>query len=143
MSLVAKRMRGLMKNKGWTMNYTAKMADLPLATIRSIIYGQSKNQKQDTLFKLAKAFQCSIDDLTGNININNDNLAHDSVYNTELVFNCLEAVENFQEKKNIKLERSKIIHVVDQMVSLCITKARNGQQIELDDAIIEWLINNK
>lgn len=142
MSLVAKRMRGLMKNKGWTMNYTAKMADLPLATIRSIIYGQSKNQKQETLTKLANAFQCSIDDLTGNVHINNDNLAHDNVYNTELVFNCIESVENYLEKKDLNLERSQIINVVDKLVSLCITKAKNNKPFEIDNATIEWLINN-
>ena len=142
MTAVAQKIRGLMKDKGWSMNYTAKMANLPATTVKSIIYGLSKNQKRETLSKLANAFQCSVDDLTGNAQINNDNLASTNSGNTEIIFDCIHKVEDYLEKQHIDLEKKEVINIVERISSLAAAKEKNNQKLEIDDTLIEWVIKN-
>ena len=39
MSQISLNLKNLMKERGWSMRHTADIAELPLATLRSIIYG--------------------------------------------------------------------------------------------------------
>ena len=101
MSQISANLRTLMKQKGWSMSRTAKMANLPLPTVRSIIYGQSKNQKQSTLSKIANAFECSIDSLT--CRIDNDNNA--ASYNRATINVTISNYKKLQNSQKLTFEK--------------------------------------
>jgi DNA-binding Xre family transcriptional regulator len=54
------------KKKGWSIVTASQRSGLPEITIKSIIYGKSNNQRLSTLEKLAKAFECNVNELIDN-----------------------------------------------------------------------------
>jgi DNA-binding Xre family transcriptional regulator len=54
------------KKKGWSIVTTSQRSGLPEITIKSIIYGTTNSQRFSTLEKLAKAFECDVNELIDN-----------------------------------------------------------------------------
>ena len=55
----------LMDEKDWSLRELSEKADMPFETLKSFLYGDSKDCKLSTAVKLSKAFDISIDELVG------------------------------------------------------------------------------
>lgn len=55
--------RSKLKEKKLTLNMLSDLSDLSEDTLRSVIYGKSKDIKLSTIIKIADVFHCSIDEL--------------------------------------------------------------------------------
>ena len=55
----------LMEKHDWSIRELAEKADMPFETLKSFLYGDSKDCKLSTAVKLAKAFDICIDELVG------------------------------------------------------------------------------
>jgi len=131
------------KTKGWSMITTAERAGIPHPTIKSIIYGKSNNQRIATLEKLAKVFGCSISDLVGDVVYSNDDKINpESKIDPELFKECLDAVEMFLKKKNLEIQKEKLMIALENLFSLFIKKKNKGLAYSIDDETIEWIIDN-
>ncbi len=139
MSQISVNLRALMKQKGWSMSRTAKMANLPLPTVRSIIYGQSKNQKQSTLSKIANAFECSIDSLTCRID-NDNNVASYTRATINVTISNYKKLQNFKKNNRLKMSQEQECEIIEKLNAYTLRKAGN-KKIALDDNIIEWLLH--
>ena len=64
MSNISKNLRKLRKNKGLSQEKLARLADVANNTIIKIEAGKNKNPTLDTLKKIAKVLEVSIDKLT-------------------------------------------------------------------------------
>lgn len=60
-----KNIDSLMDAKGYSVRKLSEEADMPYETLKSFIYGYSKDCKLSTAVKLAKVFGISIDELVG------------------------------------------------------------------------------
>lgn len=60
---IAKNLKKLRDNKGYSLEKVARLADLSLNTIVKIENGVNKNPTIETLIKIANAFGASVDDL--------------------------------------------------------------------------------
>jgi len=126
-----------MREKGWSIVTTAERSGVPAATIKSIIYGKSNNQKVTTLEKLAKVFECSISDL-----VEEAEGVENRRVDKELFKECLDAVELFLSQKNLEIRKEKLMMVVENLSSLLIKKKNKGLTYSIDDETIEWIIDN-
>ena len=63
MSNIANNLRKLRKAKGLSQERLARLANVANNTIVKIEAGKNKNPTLDTLKKIAKAFEVSVDDL--------------------------------------------------------------------------------
>lgn len=134
---VKEKVSQCMRAKGWSIVTTAERSGVPAATIKSIIYGKSNNQKVTTLEKLAKVFECSINDLVEEA----DGVENRKV-DAELFKECLDAVELFLRKKNLEIRKEKLMMVIENLSSLLIKKKNKGLVYSIDDETIEWIIDN-
>ena len=57
---IAKRIRGLCKERGITPNGLANLSAVPQATIKSILNGESQNPGTVTIKKLCDAFEITL-----------------------------------------------------------------------------------
>jgi len=64
MSNISKNLRKLRRNKGLSQEKLARLADVANNTIIKIEAGKNKNPTLDTLKKIAKVLEVSIDKLT-------------------------------------------------------------------------------
>lgn len=64
-----------LKENGITLNQLASQADLSEDTLRSSIYGKSRDIKLSTLLKIANVLHCSLDELAGRSFYNADDLS--------------------------------------------------------------------
>lgn len=126
-----------MREKGWSIVTTAERSGVPAATIKSIIYGKSNNQKVTTLEKLAKVFECSISDL-----VEEAEGVESRRVDKELFKECLDAVELFLSQKNLEIRKEKLMMVIENLSSLLIKKKNKGLAYSIDDETIEWIIDN-
>lgn len=126
-----------MREKGWSIVTTAERSGVPAATIKSIIYGKSSNQKVTTLEKLAKVFECSISDL-----VEEAEVVENRRVDKELFKECLDAVELFLSQKNLEIRKEKLMMVIENLSSLLIKKKNKGLAYSIDDETIEWIIDN-
>lgn len=55
----------LMEVRDWSLRELSEKADMPFETLKSFLYGDSRDCKLSTAVKLAKAFDLSIDELVG------------------------------------------------------------------------------
>lgn len=55
----------LLEKHDWSIRELAEKADMPFETLKSFLYGDSKDCKLSTAVKIAKAFGISIDELVG------------------------------------------------------------------------------
>lgn len=62
---LSERMRQLMHERGWSIQYLAKIAGLPEETVKNIYYAKTPDPKISTIMKLAKAFNISVNCLMG------------------------------------------------------------------------------
>lgn len=65
---LAKNLRKLRERKGLSQDRLAKLADVANNTIIKIEQGKNINPTLDTLKKMAKALEVSVDDLIGYVN---------------------------------------------------------------------------
>ncbi len=68
-----KNLKQLRKKKGWSQEKLAREAGISYQTLIKIEQGRIKNPKLDTLIKLAKALDVSLDDLIKGRISNNQN----------------------------------------------------------------------
>lgn len=62
---LSERMRQLMNERGWSIQYVAKIAGLPEETVKNIYYAKTPDPKISTIMKLAEAFNLSVNCLMG------------------------------------------------------------------------------
>ena len=62
-SAVAKNLTIIRKQQELTIDRVSKLADLPVSTISNILGGKVSDVRASTLVALAKALNCSVDDL--------------------------------------------------------------------------------
>lgn len=60
---ILEKINELRKAKGWSCNMLAKQAQIPQATIKSIMNGESKNPTIYTLYKIAWALDVPVAEL--------------------------------------------------------------------------------
>jgi len=134
---VGNNLDNMMKKKGWTIVKTSQISSVPEITIKSIIYGKSNNPKLETLEKLAKAFDCSIGELTQKqATIKNSNNKDD--FDLKLFNIASKEVEKYLIDKKINFDKNKTIKLINSVYSLMQTKNTK----KTDDEIIDWIINN-
>lgn len=134
---IADNVKNMMKKKGWTIVQTSQRSLVPQITIKSIIYGKSINPKLETLEKLAKAFDCSINELTQkHISIKTSNNNED--FDLKLFNIASGEVEKYLTAKNINFEKNKTIKLINSVYSFMQTKKIK----KIDDEIIGWILNN-
>lgn len=63
MSIISKKLRKMREAKGLSQEKLARMADVANNTIIKIETGKNQNPTLDTLKKIAKALEVSVDDL--------------------------------------------------------------------------------
>jgi len=139
MSITQKKVKNYLEKKGWSIVTASEKSGLPVTTIKSIIYGKSAGQRVTTLEKLAKAFDCSVNDLiadTNDLKINNEQL------DITLFRECLDTVAIYLQKKQLSHPKHKIMKVVDSLFSLLIKKKQRNLPYLIDDETIEWIIDN-
>jgi transcriptional regulator with XRE-family HTH domain len=62
----------LKKEQGMTSEVLAQKSGVPLGTLNKILNGQTKNPSLETVFALARAPGCSVDDFDDNATIKKD-----------------------------------------------------------------------
>ena len=139
MYITQKKVKTYIKEKGWSIITAAEKSGLPAATIKSIIYGKSPNQKISTLEKLAKAFDCQVSDL-----ITDDEVKQSSNEQIDRVLfkECLSAVELYLAQNNLNYSKQKIMKIIDSLFSLFIRKKKDNNPYVIDNATIAWIIDN-
>lgn len=128
-----------MKERGWSTVTTSERSGLPVVTIKSIIYGKSSGQRITTLEKLAKAFDCTVNDLITDTDAKE---SKNGQFNADLFKECLDAVEIYLEKKNLIYKKEKVMKVIENLSSLFSKKKNKNIPYTIDDDVIEWIINN-
>ncbi len=141
MSSVGPKVSHHMKEKGWSIVTTASRSGVPVATIKSIIYGKTVAQRISTLEKLAKAFGCTINDL---VTEDEDNIERKPKRNfdAELFGECLEAVEEYLQQKNLNISKEKTLAITESLSSLLARKKAKKLSYSIDYDTIEWLLDN-
>jgi transcriptional regulator with XRE-family HTH domain len=129
-----------MKEKGWSIPTTSERSGVPATTIKSIIYGNSSTHRISTLEKLAKVFDCTIDDLIVEESKNKP-LSNKSL-DKELFQQCIDAVESFIENNKLKYDKEKVAKIIDGLFSLLHKKKNQNFSYEIDNATIEWIADN-
>ncbi len=124
------------KDKGWTIKSTAEKAKIPLPTINNILYGTSEGSVS-TLNKLAKALDCTVDDLVVDSEVESK-VGQD----LELLKECLSIYDEYIKQKGLKFSREKSMKIVDNLVSLYSKKKEKGLDYKVDQDTIEWIIEN-
>lgn len=140
MSSVREKVLHHMKEKGWSIPTTAERSGVPVTTIKSILYGKSSTQRISTLEKLAKVFECSIDDLVAEEDKNKS--LEKQRLDKELFQKCLDAVESYMEEKSIRYDKDKMMKIIDSLFSLSLKKRSQKSSYEIDNATIEWIADN-
>lgn len=136
-SITQKKVSNYIKEKGWSIPTISEKSGIPEATIKSIIYGKAKNQRISTLEKLAKVFGCSVNDL-----INEDLKNTDEKLDVALFKECLDATDSFLKKTGQTLGKEKMMKTVESLCSLISKKKQKKTPYSIDDATIEWIIDN-
>ncbi len=60
---IAKNVKRIRAEKGYSLERVARLADLSLSTVVKVEDGTNKNPTIDTLSKIAKALEIGVDDL--------------------------------------------------------------------------------
>lgn len=138
MSGVREKISHHMREKGWSVVTTSERSGVPVATIKSIIYGKKPaTQRITTLEKLAKVFDCTVNDL-----ITEENVAEVKKLDVELFKECLDAVELYLKHKDLDLHKEKLMRVIESLSSLLLKKKIKNLPYAIDDDTIEWIIDN-
>jgi len=138
-SIVKTKVLNYMKERGWSTVTTSERSGIPVVTIKSIIYGKSSGQRITTLEKLAKAFDCTVNDLITDTDAKE---SKNGQFNADLLKECLDAVEIYLEKKNLIYKKEKVMKVIENLSSLFSKKKNKNIPYTIDDDVIEWIINN-
>lgn len=128
---IGERARKLIKSKDWTIADTAKKSDIPLDSLKNLLYGKYKTTNIHALEKLSDALDCSIDDLVYGQKAGFDKTALDE---------AIEAIDRYLNKNNRECSRSKLVKLANNL-SLFISKRRvSNPSYKIDDEIIELLL---
>jgi DNA-binding Xre family transcriptional regulator len=140
MSITQKKVKDYLGEKGWSIVTASEKSGLPVTTIKSIIYGKSAGQRVSTLEKLAKAFDCSVNDLI--TDLDDGNQSNNEQLDTVLFKECIDAVELYLQHKPLSYSKQKIVVAVDSLFSLLIKKKRRNLPYSIDNDTIEWIFEN-
>jgi DNA-binding Xre family transcriptional regulator len=130
------------KKKGWSIVTASQRSGLPEITIKSIIYGKSNNQRLSTLEKLAKAFECSINELIDNKINQKDEKNNAKNFDKKLHDKASNDVAKYLSTKGINFDNQKTVKLIAALYSLMIKSKNKEIKISIDEGMIEWIIDN-
>ncbi|WP_039454886.1 helix-turn-helix domain-containing protein [Candidatus Jidaibacter acanthamoebae] len=130
-----------------TISSVEKIAGLPQNAVRNIVEGRSQNPTITTLHAIARALNCSLDELIGNLSSSNvagfnSNKADkhlDSIeWNPDLFHKITEAIIAYIKEINLQPKLPQILFFIEESYVYSVTKKNN----EFDPQFIEWLIEH-
>jgi DNA-binding Xre family transcriptional regulator len=130
------------KKKGWSIVTTSQRSGLPEITIKSIIYGKSNSQRLSTLEKLAKAFDCSVNELIDNKVHQEDEKNNAKNFDKKLFNKASNDVAKYLSDKGINFDKQKTVKLIDALYSLMIKNKNKKITTAIDEGMIEWIIDN-
>lgn len=71
---LTKQIRTRMKEKGWSVRELERQAGLNERAVLSILQGQSRHPRIDTVIKISKALDCSVSNLIGEFELGRNDL---------------------------------------------------------------------
>lgn len=137
MSHIGDQVARKIKDKRWSIVTTASRSGVPIATLKSIIYGYANEPKVQVLEKLANVFDCNISDLVGANQVDNCNVAVDLALFEE----CHHALEAYVERHG-EVAKDKKMQAIDYLMSLFAKKKAKNMTYQIDDDVIEWILDN-
>lgn len=122
-----------------------KNAGLKPSAVQNIIYGRSKNPSLFLIQAIANTLGCNLEDLLGEeiyepvpkTTSQRTDPKENKEWNQELYLKCFEAVHSITNQRNIVVEKSKILNLVDAIYQYSL-----GNKSDLPDYYFaNWLID--
>lgn len=141
---IKKQILERMEGKNLNVSTLERQANLPVNSIRNIIYGSSKNPGIKSLTAIAEVLGCGIDDLLGKQEARKikKNPEEAPEYN-ELIIDLFDEIVNCIEvhvkQHNITLTFEQFLSLIKEAYIFSLRKNSN----KLNPSFIEWLIENR
>ena len=142
-SLIGLKIKELLASRKLSIPEIEKIADIRSGTIRNILKGRSKNPSFDTILRICKALECSLDvfaqeSAVGNIDINKEPLLKKFGHNQvdfKLIKKCISLTEECldEKSKNVKFDQL-ILLIIDSYLF-----AINNEN-KIDSNYVRWNI---
>jgi transcriptional regulator with XRE-family HTH domain len=117
-----------------------RKAGLNIGTVNNILHGISTNPTAETLIALAKAFECTLDDL---INQNNTNKLEGDLknfkifqWNPSLFLSIISELNKQLKNKHLSIDSEKALLIINEIYLYSLKKNKDI----VDESLVEWLL---
>jgi transcriptional regulator with XRE-family HTH domain len=135
------------KNRINSMNINVRAlerkAGLNIGTVNNILHGTSTNPTAETLIALAKAFECTIDDL---LNIENNKNMNESAnnfesfqsfqWNSSLFLSIVVELNKQIKNKHLYINSGKVLSIINEIYLYSLKKNKDT----VEESLVEWLL---
>ncbi len=129
-----------MEHQRLSIRELERKSGLNVGAVQNIINGRSTNPGIEFVASIAKALNCSVDELLDNSSkLTNDNRSHSTsspTWNANLYKDCTTNVENYLKSKNISIDSDKILEIIKDVYLYALECSTN----QPDTRFIKWLI---
>lgn len=135
---IKENLKYYIEKKGWSLPKLAKKSEIPLDTLKGMLYRNSKGSRIFALVKLANILECTVEELVNPIK----SWAEFSPRYTNIYNDCNTYVCAYLERKKILLDSNHLNKICFLLYSLIEKKHKKNIEYDIDDDIIEWLLEN-
>jgi transcriptional regulator with XRE-family HTH domain len=139
---IQEQLRTRIPDKNLNARELERRAGLKMSAVRNILSGNSKNPGIEVIAAIAKALECSTDELLG-IEHKKDKAEQQKqkvieIWDFALYENCLKEVQNYLQIKNLKPQAEQILFFIREAYIYSL----EGRDKKADLRFIKWIIDS-
>lgn len=140
MSQIAINLKKQIELKNLSVLGLERSAGLKPGSLQNILHGRSKKPNINTIQSVAKALQCSVEELIdGSLNITCLPFNVEDKWNQGLYFSAFTQIVNFIKESNIQTKKNEFLKIVDEIYSYSIENDID----DIDERFMKWYILKK
>ena len=135
------RIQTKMEDQKLSVRELERKSGLSVGAVQNIINGRSSNPGIEFVASVAKALNCSVDELLNDSSTSRPKAENSQsktvTWNAELYKDCTNKVEDYLKSKNIKPDSDKILELIKDVYLYALECHAN----QSDSRFIKWLID--
>ncbi|CAO5679064.1 MAG: hypothetical protein HEEMFOPI_01218 [Holosporales bacterium] len=140
MSQIAANLKKQIELKKVSVLGLERSAGLRPGALQNILHGRSKKPNINTIQSVAKALQCSVEELLdGSLNVVCLPFDVEEKWNQDLYFSVFIRIINFINESNVQLKKNDFLKIADEIYNYSAENDIN----DVDERFMKWYISKK
>ena len=135
-SYLQKQIQTRMAQKGFSVAGLEKRAGLKESAVKNILYGQSKKPSLEIVNAIAKALECSIQELIGETNSSKKTATNETVFKAELFTEATNSIINHLKETDKAITTEQVVELILETYKYSIDNSEDF----IHDSVSKYLV---